>query len=160
MVDLIPSKYFANGHTAMNAPDPIRTRKLSIARPGQYWGGGPPGKPFGCRWLFALRVFDVEKTSLHFSTRTRHEKTSLNFSTRNTFVRKKNFVTLFDTHSTVTRILVSQKNFVELFDAHTVSAKKTSLNFSTRNTFVRKKKLCYTFRHALNTNTRVAKKLR
>ena len=44
----------ANGHTAMNAPDPIRTRKLSMARPGQYWGGGPPGKPFGCRWLFAL----------------------------------------------------------------------------------------------------------
>ena len=25
---------FASGHTAMNAPDPIRTRKLSIARPG------------------------------------------------------------------------------------------------------------------------------
>ena len=38
----------------MNTPDPIRTRKLSIARPGQYWGGGPPGKPFGCRWLFVL----------------------------------------------------------------------------------------------------------
>ena len=38
-----------NGHTASNTPDPIRTRKLSGARPGQYWGGGPPGKPFGCR---------------------------------------------------------------------------------------------------------------
>ena len=47
---------FASGHTAMNTPDPIRTRKLSIARPGQYWGGGPPGKPFGCRWLlYAIR---------------------------------------------------------------------------------------------------------
>ena len=42
----------ANGHTVMNTPDPIRTRQLSITRPGQYWGGGPPGKPFGCRWLF------------------------------------------------------------------------------------------------------------
>ena len=45
---------FASGHTAMNTPDPIRTRKLSIARPGQYWGGGPPGKPLRCRWLFPL----------------------------------------------------------------------------------------------------------
>ena len=43
---------FANGHTMMNTPDPIRTRKLNTIRPGQYWGGGPPGKPFGCRWLF------------------------------------------------------------------------------------------------------------
>ena len=54
---------FACGHTASNAPDPIRTRKLSGARPGQYWGGGPPGKPFGCRKLF-LRLFDVRKMSL------------------------------------------------------------------------------------------------
>ena len=37
-----------SGHTASKAPDPIRTRKLSCARPGQYWGGGPPGKPLGC----------------------------------------------------------------------------------------------------------------
>ena len=43
---------FASGHTASNTPDPIRTRKLSCARPGQYWGGGPPGKPLGCCWLF------------------------------------------------------------------------------------------------------------
>ena len=42
----------ANGHTASNTPDPIRTRKLSGARPGQYWGGGPPGKSLGCCWLF------------------------------------------------------------------------------------------------------------
>ena len=48
-----PCKAFACGHTASNAPDPIRTRKLSGARPGQYWGGGPPGKPFGCRKLFS-----------------------------------------------------------------------------------------------------------
>ena len=48
-----PRKFaFANGHTVMNIPDPIRTRQSSITRPGQYWGGGPPGKPFGCRWLF------------------------------------------------------------------------------------------------------------
>ena len=44
----------ASGHTASNTPDPIRTRKLSCARPGQYWGGGPPGKPFGCCWLFIV----------------------------------------------------------------------------------------------------------
>ena len=43
---------FASGHTVSNIPDPIRTRKLIGRRPGQYWGGGPPGKPFGCRWLF------------------------------------------------------------------------------------------------------------
>ena len=43
---------FANGHTSSNTPDPIRTRKLSGERPGQYWGGGPPGKPLGCCWLF------------------------------------------------------------------------------------------------------------
>ena len=42
-----------SGHTALKAPDPIRTRKLSSARPGQYWGGGPPGKSLGCCWLFA-----------------------------------------------------------------------------------------------------------
>ena len=38
---------FASGHTLLNTPDPIRTRKLSSRRPGQYWGGGPPGKPLG-----------------------------------------------------------------------------------------------------------------
>ena len=48
-VDPTEPKSSVNGHTASNAPDPIRTRKLSDARPGQYWGGGPPGKPFGCR---------------------------------------------------------------------------------------------------------------
>ena len=45
---------FANGHTSSNIPDPIRTRKSSDERPGQYWGGGPPGKPFGCCELFLL----------------------------------------------------------------------------------------------------------
>ena len=39
----------ASGHTATNAPDLIRTPKLTVAGPGQYWGGGPPGKPLGCR---------------------------------------------------------------------------------------------------------------
>ena len=57
IVAIFETYAFANGHTASNAPDPIRTRKLSDARPGQYWGGGPPGKPFGCRWLF-LCIFD------------------------------------------------------------------------------------------------------
>ena len=39
---------FADGHTASNAPDLFRPPKLSGAGPGQYWGGGPPGKPLGC----------------------------------------------------------------------------------------------------------------
>ena len=39
---------FASGHTATNTPALIRTPKLKVAGPGQYWGGGPPGKPFGC----------------------------------------------------------------------------------------------------------------
>ena len=39
---------FASGHTATNTPDLFRTPKLTVAGPGQYWGGGPPGKSFGC----------------------------------------------------------------------------------------------------------------
>ena len=38
----------ADGHTASNAPDLFRPPKLSGAGPGQYWGGGPPGKTLGC----------------------------------------------------------------------------------------------------------------
>ena len=38
----------ASGHTATNTPDLFRTPKLTVAGPCQYWGGGPPGKPFGC----------------------------------------------------------------------------------------------------------------
>ena len=52
VVDRFLEVDFANGHTSSNTPDPIRTRKLSGERPGQYWGGGPPGKPLGCCWLF------------------------------------------------------------------------------------------------------------
>ena len=44
----------ASGHTATNTPDLFRTPKLTVAGPGQYWGGGPPGKPLGCCWLFCL----------------------------------------------------------------------------------------------------------
>ena len=51
-IDRVHSEVVANGHTSSNTPDPIRTRKLSGERPGQYWGGGPPGKPLGCCWLF------------------------------------------------------------------------------------------------------------
>ena len=52
IVALLTPMFFVSGHTASKTPDPIRTRKLSCARPGQYWGGGPPGKPLGCCWLF------------------------------------------------------------------------------------------------------------
>jgi hypothetical protein len=49
----------ASGHTATNAPDLFRTPKLTVAGPGQYWGGGPPGKPFGCCWLFMFYGWSV-----------------------------------------------------------------------------------------------------
>ena len=50
---------FASGHTATNTPDLFRTPKLTVAGPGQYWGGGPPGKPFGCCWLFRFLIRDL-----------------------------------------------------------------------------------------------------
>ena len=42
------SDIFADGHTVSNAPDLFRPPKLSGTGPGQYWGGGPPGKTLGC----------------------------------------------------------------------------------------------------------------
>ena len=45
----------ADGHTASNAPDLFRPPKLSGAGPGQYWGGGPPGKTLGCCQPFLLK---------------------------------------------------------------------------------------------------------
>ena len=51
----------ADGHTASNAPDLFRPPKLSGAGPGQYWGGGPPGKTSGCCQLF------VKPLSLSFT---------------------------------------------------------------------------------------------
>ena len=61
--DGVGTRAFASGHTLLRTPDPIRTRKLSSRRPGQYWGGGPPGKPLGaagfCSFLVrpsALRI--------------------------------------------------------------------------------------------------------
>ena len=60
----------ADGHTASNAPDLFRPPKLSGAGPGQYWGGGPPGKPLGCCQLFALRsCSSARKRRLHAITR-------------------------------------------------------------------------------------------
>ncbi len=38
----------ASGHTTLNTPDLFRTPKLTSVGPGQYWGGGPPGKTLGC----------------------------------------------------------------------------------------------------------------
>ena len=61
---------FASGHTRLNTPDPIRTRKLSNRRPGQYWGGGPPGKSLGCCWLFAFALL----THTHTHTHTHRDK--------------------------------------------------------------------------------------
>jgi hypothetical protein len=42
------------GHTTMNAPYLVRTAKLSIVRPCQYYGGGPRGNPRCCRLSFAM----------------------------------------------------------------------------------------------------------
>ena len=56
---------FADGHTASNAPDLFRPPKLSSAEPGQYSGGGPPGKPSGCcqlLYFFACRQFVLPAT--------------------------------------------------------------------------------------------------
>ena len=47
------TRILADGHTVSNAPDLFRPPKLSGTGPGQYWGGGPPGKPLGCCQLFA-----------------------------------------------------------------------------------------------------------
>jgi hypothetical protein len=40
------------GHTTMNTPYLVRTAKLSIVRPCQYYGGGPRGNPRCCRLSF------------------------------------------------------------------------------------------------------------
>ncbi len=42
-------------HTRQRAPEPFSTRKLSCRGSGQYWGGGPPGKP-ACCTLFWVRL--------------------------------------------------------------------------------------------------------
>ena len=39
--------------------------KLTVAGAGQYWGGGPPGKPFGCCWLFCLARMGLAKSHSH-----------------------------------------------------------------------------------------------
>ena len=41
-------------HITYNAPDPIRTPKLTCVEPAQYWGGGPPGNSVV---LYPLFVF-------------------------------------------------------------------------------------------------------
>ena len=118
--------HFASGHTAMNTPDPIRTRKLSIARPGQYWGGGPPGKPFGCRWLFVLPCVSLMLHKLLYTFLATHAKR---------FQQQKNFVVLFDTQTfwmKKTSLHFSTRTFI-------ACAQKTLLHCSARSTIVRKK---------------------
>jgi hypothetical protein len=51
------------GHTTMNAPYLVRTAKLSIVRPCQYYGGGPRGNPRCCRLSFG-RVFGAFRSLL------------------------------------------------------------------------------------------------
>ena len=65
-VTTISVRFFADGHTVSNAPDLFRPPKLSNTGPGQYRGGGPPGKSSGCCQLcmrrpfpLALSVFDA-----------------------------------------------------------------------------------------------------
>ena len=59
--------FFANGHISSNTPDPIRTRKSSGERLGQYWGGVPPGKPLGCCWLFARKWLSFAMNHTYFA---------------------------------------------------------------------------------------------
>ena len=54
-------------HITYNAPDPIRTPKLTCVEPAQYWGGGPPGNsvvlyPF---FFFVFFVFIYNELTLH-----------------------------------------------------------------------------------------------
>jgi hypothetical protein len=61
--------FLADGHTASNAPDLFRPPKLSGAGPGQYWGGGPPGKTLGCCQLFIMwTVMNSPGLCLHVAT--------------------------------------------------------------------------------------------
>ena len=53
----------AGGHTATNTPDLFRTPKLTVAGLGQYWGGGPPGKSFGCCRHFIRLAQDVLRSA-------------------------------------------------------------------------------------------------
>ena len=34
-------------------------RVPTVAGLGQYWGGGPPGKPIGCCWIFAWHAWSL-----------------------------------------------------------------------------------------------------
>ena len=49
----------ASGHTTTNTPNLFRTSKLTVVGPCQYWGGGPPGKPFGCCQLFCINACEI-----------------------------------------------------------------------------------------------------
>ena len=43
--------FLRNGHTTSIAPHPVRSVKLSGVGPGQYYGGGPRGKPRCCSFF-------------------------------------------------------------------------------------------------------------
>ena len=43
-------------HITYNAPDPIRTPKLTCVEPAQYWGGGPPGNSVVLYPLLCLEI--------------------------------------------------------------------------------------------------------
>ena len=67
---------FADGHTASNAPDLFRPPKLSGAGPGQYWGGGPPGKTLGCCQLsFACYILHIACNMSHVTWYMPHSHT-------------------------------------------------------------------------------------
>ena len=55
----------ASAHGAAGTFFLFRTMKLTVAGVGQYWGGGPPGKPFGCCWLFCLARMGLAKSHSH-----------------------------------------------------------------------------------------------
>eukprot|EP00980_Cylindrotheca_fusiformis_P005807 scaffold1223_cov119-Cylindrotheca_fusiformis.AAC.10 len=58
---MIRSSYLdGNDHTNMTAPLPVRSAKLSMFGPGQYYGGGPRWNPRCCS-LFVYLTNTVEK---------------------------------------------------------------------------------------------------
>ena len=54
----------ADRHTVSNALGLFRPAKLSGTWPNQCWGGGPPGKPFGCCRLLSSRGYMLSAYAL------------------------------------------------------------------------------------------------
>ncbi len=65
--DIAPKQTFSfnYGHTRQEAPDPVRSPKLSCRWPSQYCGGGPHGNTRCCSFLAIFCVHYVRRMSGH-----------------------------------------------------------------------------------------------